>query len=945
MIILLINVRAKYDVYNGEKYMSYIKKLLIILISISLAYLALGIDLFAQNKSENNNSQLDKTSKKKIEWKYKNNLATNKTVRNLYDSAKNKAAQKGETVVRPMKFHGESKTLRNLANIKQKPVPKDKDKLENKNERPLLEDASESIRIDGLNSLVQTETPGTTNAMLGTSFESVGSGLMGFGAGLRPADATMAIGTNHIVHWVNNQYAVFDKTGTVLLDPVPGKILFDGLGNLCEQANRGDPILQYDSMADRWFMSQFAFAQSAGRIVAPYLQCVAISTTNDPLGSYYRYTIEFDSTAPNGFNDYGKLGIWDDAYYTSYNIFEGSPADQNSGVSLCASDRAKMLAGDASATTLCAPTAFYAGGAGFLPADLDGNELPTDLTNGGVFMRYSTTQNLRIVRLKPDFTNSTVTISDGFGGDSNSFIDLPTGSTIQACNDLGDNCIAQPGNAVLLASIGDRLMYRLTYRNRGGVDSLLVTHSVDPDGAGTRGSAVRWYEIRNPLNDPNDLVMARRPFLYQNGTYDPGAVGDRWMGSMAMNKFGDIMVGYSLADATNNVDPSIAVAGRSQSDLISTLQAESIAQVGLGSQTNGRWGDYSTMQVDPVDDTTFWFTTEYLIADGLNWHTRIVSYSFPTTTAMADGDFNVPANWSNGVPDTTKTGTIPAGRTMTVNSNTTIGNLNIEAGGNLAMNANLNVTGSLILGNKIDTNSNTLGLGCNATVSGASAANYVIGSIRKDYCRTEEFIYPTGTANGFSPATANVTNLATNPSSLLIKATQGNRPGMDPMQSAARYWELTETGDLTANITFKYLQSDANGTESNYKLFRFVASAGSTVTPFDLDTTANTISTDGVSNFSHWTVGNLSPTAANVSIAGKVMIANRRVVANALVTLTDAFGNIRIVRTNNFGFFRFSEVQAGQDYIVNTTAKGLEFPTQVLTVDEDIRSLEIISNE
>ena len=918
------------------------KTFLVIFISLFII-----VNVSAQNRNEGNSSKAKSKTSKTKGFKYQkfNREEKKKTSNKSYDSVKNALAQKGKTVVRPTRYHGQSQPLRELAARKRKPLALENRKIEDSDKEPLSEDVFDLVkRVDGPASFVQTETFGTSAATLGTSFESTGAGLVGYTTGLSPSDAVLAVGPNHIVSWVNNQFAIFDKTGTMLTAPVFSKILFEGIGNLCESFSRGDPMLQYDSMADRWFFSEFSFGVSGGSIAAPYLQCVAISTTNDPTGSFHIYTISFGSTAPDGFNDYGKLGIWNDAYYTSYNIFEGSPAGDNSGVALCASDRTKMLVGDPTAETLCAPTAFYAGGAAFLPADLDGDELPTDLTRGGLFMRYSPSLNLRFIRLKPDFSNSTVTVSDGYGGN---FINLPTGATIRACNDAGNACIEQPDTTAKLQTLGRRLMHRLVYRNRGGVDSLVINHSVDPDGAGTRGSAIRWYEVRNPLNNPDDSVVARRPYIYQNGTYDPGAVGDRWMGSMAMNKFGDIMVGYSLVDAVNNVKPSIVVAGRSQCDSLNTLQPEIVAQVGGGSQTGSqRWGDYSTMQVDPVDDSTFWYTTQYLTEDGTsNWHTRIVSFSFPTTTAMTDGDFNVPSNWSNGVPNSITTGTIPSGRTLTVNTDTTVCNLNVESGSNLVMNANLDVNGSLMLGDKIDTEANTLGLACNATVSGASSSNYVIGNIRKDFCQTEEFNYPTGSISGYSPATVNVTNLATIPSSLEIKATQANRSGMDATQSASRYWELSETGDLTANLTFNYLETDVNGTESNYKLFRFVGSSGSAVTPFNLDTTANKISTDGISSFSDWAVGQLNPTIANVSISGIVLRSNRRAIPNAFVRLTDAQGNIKTARSNSFGYFKFADVSAGQNYIIDTTAKGVKFSSQVLSVEDDITRLEILETK
>jgi Carboxypeptidase regulatory-like domain len=891
----------------------------------------------SKESAEKSNSAKTKSSKS-VEMK-REKLERKTT----FNAAKNRIAQKGKTVVLPMEFYGESEPLSELVKRQQPIVSKENGMVQEDQPEPLLEeDPGKPIKDNKLQAYLQNETAAPLAAVLGTSFEGPGTGLAGFSLTGAPPDTTMAVGPNHIVAWVNSQYAIFNKTGTVLLGPVNGSTLFAGVGGNCQTTNRGDPILQYDRLADRWFLSQFAF--SAGT-TAPYLQCIAVSTTNDPTGTYFRYSISFGSVSPDGFNDYGKLGVWNDAYYTAYNVFGGSPAGSNTGVALCASDRTKMLAG-LTATTLCAPTAFYGGGASFLPADLDGVDLPTDLTRGGVFMRYSTTLNLRMIRLKPNFTTGTVTLTDGYGGATGSVINFPTGALTLACNGSGGTCIAQPGTANTLDTLGSRLMYRLAYRNRGGVDSLLVNIAADPDGSGTRSSAIRWFEIRNPLNNPADTVTGKRPFLYQNATYDPGAASDRWMGSVAMNKYGDIMLGYSIANSGTGLKPSIALAGRSQCDTLNTLQSEAIAQTGTGSQATGltRWGDYSTMQIDPSDDETFWFTTEYLAADGtFNWRTRIVSAKFPTTTATANGDFNSAGSWSNGVPNATTTGIIPAGRTLTVNSNSTVCSLNVNAGASLVMNANLTVTGALTLGTQVNTGASVLGLGCNGTVSGASTSNYVIGNFQKDFCANEFFSYPTGTANAYSPANANVT-ATTNPSSLLVKANQGNKTGMNAANSLQRYWTLTNTaGTLTTDMVFNYNDPlDIAGTESSYKLYRFTGLVGTNQTPITLDTSANTVSKTGISSFSDWAIGNLVPSAATASITGRVLTSTGRGVSRARVTITDLNGAIRYTTTNNFGNYRFDTLESGQSYVLSVSSKRYQFAdaTQTIFVGEDLTDVD-----
>lgn len=855
-----------------------------------------------------------------------------------------KVIRNGDTLVLPMKYYGESEPLSELARQNLPPVSPENGKLQENEPMETLLDVDEP-KDENNNAIpppapIQTETFAPAAATQGINFDGIGTGLAGSTVNSAPPDTTMAVGPNHIVQWVNSQYVIFNKSGTVLLAPTNGNALFAGTGTVCASTNRGDPILQYDRFADRWFLSQFAFAAGT---TAPYLQCIAVSTTNDPTGTYYRYSISFGSVSPDGFNDYGKLGVWNDAYYTAYNIFGGSPAGANTGAALCASDRTKMLAGDGTATTLCAPTNFYGGGASFLPADIDGTQLPTDTTRGGLFLRVSTaTGQLRYLRLKPNFAAGTATLNDGFGGATGVVIALSPGPPALPCNGAGGTCIAQPGTTNKLDTLGDRLMYRLAYRNRGGVDNLIVTRSVDPDGAGVQNAAVAWYEIRNPLGNPADANPALRPVLFQSAIFNPGASGDRWMSSMAMDKFGNMLTGYSYSNVTAVVKPSIAVAGRQSGDAVNTLQAQIIDTTGTGSQTGTltRWGDYSTMQIDPADDTTFWYTTQYLAADGtFNWRTRITSYKFPitVTTATLDGNISDGTKFDNGAPSSTLNVVIPAGRTITVNTPTTVNSLTVAAGATLVMNANLTVQGDLTLGTKIDTGANTLGLGCVSNVVGASASNYVIGNLKKDFCGVGVFSFPTGTTNGSSPVNTNVTALGINPSSLTIKANQGNKSGMNAAQSLQRYWTLTEGGDLTTNLTFNYLDpTDIAGTESGYNLYRFTGATAAAVTPFTLNTGANTISTNGVSSFSDWAVGNLAPTAADASVAGRVVSASGRGVANASVTFTDSQGEVYTTMTNQIGRFFIDGLPLNETFVVTVSAKRFRFAPQVLTLNSDL---------
>jgi hypothetical protein len=453
------------------------------------------------------------------------------------------------------------------------------------------------------------DLPTTPSPAVGLSFEGLGQGQYGFTVNSAPPDTNGAVGATQYVQWVNQSFAVFDKaTGAKLLGPVSGNTLWSGFGGGCQTNNNGDPVAIYDKLANRWVMSQFSVSTT------PYLQCVAVSQTSDATGAWYRYSFSYGNT---NFDDYPKMGVWSDAYYETFNMFQNGQTFIGSDA--CAYDRNKMLAGLA-ATQICFQQSSAVGG--LLPADLDGTTPPP--TGAPNYMLYFGSNTLNLYKFHVDFVTP-----------SNSTFTGPTVINVAAFSPLcsGGTCVVQPGTTQRLDSLADRLMYRLAYRNFGTHESLVVNHSVV---AGTSGG-VRWYEIQNPSGTP---VVA------QQSTYAPDATY-RWMGSVAMDQAGDLAVGFSKA--STSVYPSIAYAGRLATDPVSTLQAETAVVSGTGSQTSGlsRWGDYSAMTVDPVDDCTFWYTQEYMKTTGsFNWNTRIANFKFAncgslvilTPTSLAFGN-------------------------------------------------------------------------------------------------------------------------------------------------------------------------------------------------------------------------------------------------------------------------------------------------------------------
>src|SRR6266849_6193958 len=421
---------------------------------------------------------------------------------------------------------------------------------------------------------------------------SPGLDFDGIGAdGVAPPDTNGSVGATQFVQIVNVEYAVYEKTSSaLLLGPTPIHIIWSGFNGDCATGDGSDPVVLYDKAAQRWVVGQMNVKLNA--------YCMAVSTTSDATQSYYRYEFSFGGNAP----DYPKLAVWPDAYYWTANTF--SSASAFLGANPCAFDRATMLSGGP-ATAICMQQNLSVDS--LLPADLDGTT-PPPTGEPNFYLQMVTPSNLNLFKFHVDFTtpsNSTFTGPTA----------IPVAPFSEACG--GGTCIPQPGTTQQLDSLGDRLMFRLAYRNFGDHESLVVNHSV------MAGSSVgvRWSEIHKQNVTPT---------VFQQGTFSPDSQY-RWMGSIAMDQSGDIAVGYSASSSSNF--PAVRYTGRVPSDPAGTMESENSIIEGTGSQTTGsagsRWGDYSSMSVDPADDCTFWYTNEYLTTNGtFNWNTRIGSFKF-----------------------------------------------------------------------------------------------------------------------------------------------------------------------------------------------------------------------------------------------------------------------------------------------------------------------------
>jgi N-acetylneuraminic acid mutarotase len=419
-----------------------------------------------------------------------------------------------------------------------------------------------------------------------------------------PPDTDGEVGLTQYVQIVNEGFQVFNKTtGASIFGPASIESLWNGFGGLCETNGFGDPVTIYDQLANRWVITEFA-----GPIPITD-ECVAVSTTSDATGSYARYDFHLGSD----FFDYPKLGVWPDAYYMSMNVFN-SGGTAFLGPQAFALDRSAMLAGN--------PATFIAGPRGspsdnpFMPADLDGS-LPPPANAPNPFVAAGANSTWPLYRFHVDFANpanSTFTL----GGT------LTPAPFSVICG--GGACVPQLGTADPLDTLGDRGMFRSAYRMINGHESLVGNMTVASGGV----AGIRWFDLDN--------VTSGTPNFTQESTYQPDNTW-RWMGSIAEDASGDMALGYSASNAT--INPQIRYAGRLVSDPPNTLgQAEVHLFDGTGSQTDtvSRWGDYSDMTVDPVDDCTFWYTQEYYqTTSSFNWRTRIGNFKFPSCTTAPTG--------------------------------------------------------------------------------------------------------------------------------------------------------------------------------------------------------------------------------------------------------------------------------------------------------------------
>ncbi len=407
-----------------------------------------------------------------------------------------------------------------------------------------------------------------------------------------------------------------------------------GAATFCASVDGGDPIVLYDKIDQRWIISQLAYNSSLNNDHF----CLAISENGDATGSYYAYDFPFSSNFP----DYPKLGIWADGslsssgshagVYFSANIF--AHGNKFAGAKMCAFPLSDVSAPPSKGITFsCVQngSSVYS----LLPADVEGVPGLSGSTSAApagtaeYYLQFSGSNALGLYQFDPGFGGGGTAVS----GPAN----ITAATFHEACG--GGACVPQQGTNEQFDSLGDRLMYRLSYRNYGNNSrgpsgqSMVVTQSVQ-DSSSSNQTGIRWYQLTSGSSNTSTSGWG----LGQQGTFGPNDGTYRWMGSIAQDKDGDLGVGYSIS--SSSIYPDIAFTGRTPSDGTATstsgtvydpLEPETPLTIGAGSQTSvNRWGDYSSMSVDPSNDCTFWYANEYLKSTGsyTNWGTYILSFKF-----------------------------------------------------------------------------------------------------------------------------------------------------------------------------------------------------------------------------------------------------------------------------------------------------------------------------
>lgn len=458
---------------------------------------------------------------------------------------------------------------------------------------------NEDALPNGIDNNVQNTFGGIYSYALEENFIGASSSESGF----LPPDPTGAVGPNHYVHSVNSIVKIFDKTGTLLAGPTAlGTFL--GIGS-----NSGDPIVLYDQLADRYFVSEFGSLSNS--------LAIGVSDTNDPTGAYNVYQFSLDA-----FPDYPHYSVWPDGYYLT--------ANKGGTNKVYAIERDVMLAGGPNPQIVGFPLPGGVQNSNTVlspePANLTGTSFPADVPGYIVYLQDDgwsgiTFDHLKVWEIEVDWVtigNSTIS----------SALEIPTDPFNSVFAPFGSGDVGQPGTSNKIDMIGGVISFAANYRSFGTHNSWVITFNTDIDGNDTSG--VRWIELRNDSSNPWTV--------FQEGTYAPADGHSRFMGSAAMDAAGNIGLGFNIASVT--LQAGIRYTGRFDGDPLGQMTvAETTIIDGAGVQTTtNRFGDYSHLTMDP-DNFTFWHTAEYFSANN-QWRTQVASFSlsggFTTDVGTSD---------------------------------------------------------------------------------------------------------------------------------------------------------------------------------------------------------------------------------------------------------------------------------------------------------------------
>ena len=481
--------------------------------------------------------------------------------------------------------------------------------------------------------------PGPATSFDGMNFNANGAG--------HPPDTVGDVGPNHFVQAVNTSVGIFDKATSAALATFTFDDLWAnaGTGTSCDTFHGGDVTVIYVPQYDRFIVADFSWSNIQN---GPYYECVAVSKTSNPVsGGWWLYPIRADDAAHPWFPDYPKMGIWPDGLYMTANMFQC--LDTSCSSSHYEEARAYAfniddLVNGATLQSVVVDT--DSNHFSLLPSNYRGTAPPAGSPN---YMVADSTSLFawEVYKFHPDYA---VPSNSTFVGPTN---------VSQAAYVLAADTVPEPSGGNNTDTLADRAMMQNQYRNIGGVESLWVNHTTGTPSASTP-TGIQWAQINVTGGTINTTPVQQQ--IFNNG---PDGL-NRFMGSLAVDRVGNMAVGYTASSST--IAPDIRYAGRLSTDPANTLSqtevtmlpsvTRSVQSGDCGGSTCTRWGDYSAMTVDPVDDCTFWYTNMYFPVKGLNWVTRIGSFKFSTCSA-GPTPTPTPTPTPGGTPTPTPTPTPP----------------------------------------------------------------------------------------------------------------------------------------------------------------------------------------------------------------------------------------------------------------------------------------------